>query len=201
MKFQKISLLCVLLLCMSFIFVACGKEDRKETKAVSKKEAYPERYEELLQLIGKDQETVFDALELTEDDVELLQTVIYETPIEVKYLGYTFSVLLQFDYDTGEMFAFWYQHKCLDDVEMAEKVVDTMYEKLTGYHGKPDKEGELTEHYAKQSDIKKDFMSDEDYIAMETWNISDDMDLYLEVVSRANSNDVYIRTIYRQKAR
>jgi len=186
---------------MSFIFAAGGKEDKKETKAVSKKEAYPERYEELLQLIGKDQETVFDALELTEDDVELLQTVIYETPIEVKYLGYTFSVLLQFDYDTGEMFAFWYQHKCLDDVEMAEKVVDTMYEKLTEYHGKPDKEGELTEHYANQSDIKKDFMSDEDYIALETWNISDDMDLYLEVVSRANSNDVYIRTIYRQKAR
>jgi len=201
MKFHKISLLCVLLLCMSFIFAAGGKEDKKETKAVSKKEAYPERYEELLQLIGKDQETVFDALELTEDDVELLQTVIYETPIEVKYLGYTFSVLLQFDYDTGEMFAFWYQHKCLDDVEMAEKVVDTMYEKLTEYHGKPDKEGELTEHYANQSDIKKDFMSDEDYIALETWNISDDMDLYLEVVSRANSNDVYIRTIYRQKAR
>ena len=128
MKIKQISILCVVLLAISLILVACGGTSQEFT--------HPENYNQLSSMIGKTKEDVCKELGIKENELQKTSVGLYMLPEEIKYSGQNFEVYLTFDVtmnqETETLYGFWYESVFTDDTEQAAKLASELAEKLVG---------------------------------------------------------------------
>ena len=128
MKIKQINVLCVVLLAISLILVACGGTSQEFTHA--------DNYNQLSSMIGKTKEDVCKELGRMENELQKTSVGLYMLPEEIKYFGRNFEVYLTFDVtldsETEILYGFWYESVFTDGTEQAAKLASELAEKLVG---------------------------------------------------------------------
>ena len=172
-KYLLGSLICIVLL-MSI--VSCS--------TTVKSELHPHNYQRLSQLIGGNKKKVCQELEIQEDEMQLLATGLYQTPMRIEFLGFSFEVLLNFDVENDKLYAFSYRKVYSNQIDVAEVDMKNMFQQLTDLHGKPDTyEGIVN----RVSNIES-FAKGEAFSVYDVWNVSDEEKLYFHVSTDGESN-------------
>lgn len=130
MNIKQVNVLCIVLLAISLILVACGDTSQEFT--------HPENYNQLSSMIGQTKEDVCEELGIKEDELKNTTVGLCMLPDKIEYYGQSFEVYLNFDVTTEEetLYGFWYRVVFTDNTEQAAKLAYELAEKLTDKYNK-----------------------------------------------------------------
>ena len=127
MKRLSLRLICLLCIALLFTALSCtGKTEKKE---------YPERYGELVGLLGETRESALKQLNLTEKDFTETAKGLYSVPMPAQYNGLSFEISLEFDEINGRFMGFSYTKTWEDQKEATIREISALAKALTATFG------------------------------------------------------------------